>query len=148
MKQVISALVVVLMASAPNVSAQVVRTDTLWRSIVGRLAVSVVNRWDTTPLVGAYAVQVIDGVGGGTLEMPLPHARGAVSRIGRWNDRLIVIVRQQAAVIDLTNVTIVDEFRCASPEFSADGRVVTYHPVSASGEIDSDVATYELGPAQ
>jgi hypothetical protein len=49
-------------------------------------------------------------------------------------------------VIDVTNATIVDEFGCASSEFSADGRVLTYHPVSASGEIDPNVLTYELGP--
>ena len=148
MKHVMSALVVILMASAPTVSAQVARSDTLWHSIVGRRAVSVVNRWDTTPLEGAYAVQVIDDAAGPPAEVSLPQAHGAVSRIGQWNDRLIVIVRRQAVVIDVTNATIVDDFRCASPQFSADGRVLTCHPVSASGEIDPNVLIYELGPEQ
>ena len=149
MKHIIHALVVILMASAPQVSGQASRTDTVWHSIVGRRAVSVVNRWDTTPLEGVYAVQVIDDAAAGpSVEVPLPHAHGSVSRIGQWNDRLIVIVRHQAVVIDVTNATIVDEFRCASPEFSADGRVLFYHPVSVSGEIDPGVLTYELGPDQ
>ena len=148
MKHITQALVVILAASVPHVSAQAARTDTLWRSIVGRRAVSVVNRWDTTPLEGAYAVQMIDDAAGPTVEVPLPHARGTVSRVGEWNDRLIIIVRHEAAVIDVINAAIVDEFRCASPEFSADNRVVTCHSVSASGEIDPNVFTYELGPDQ
>jgi len=148
MKNITYALVVILMASAPQGSPQASRTDTVWHSIVGRRAVSVVNRWNRTPLEGAYAVQVIDDAGGLAVEIPLSHAHGAVSRIHQWNDRLIVIVRQQAAVIDVATATVVDEFRCEFPEFSAEGRVVSCHPVSASGDIDPNVVTHELGLAQ
>ena len=148
MKHITYAVVVILMASAPQVSGQALRTDTVWHSIVGRRAVSVVNRWNRTPLEGTYAVQVIDDAGGLAVEVPLPHAHGAVSRIGKWNDRLIVIIRQQAAVIDVATATIVDEFRCDSSEFSVDGRVVSCHPVSPSGDIDPNVVTYALGVEQ
>ena len=148
MKHIAYAFAVILMASAPQVSGQASRTDTVWHSIVGRRAVSVVNRWNRTPLEGVYAVQVSDDAGGLTVEVPLPHAHGTVSRIGKWNDRLIVVVRQQAAVIDVATATIVDEFRCESPEFSVDGRVVSCHPVSPSGDIGPNVVTYALGVDQ
>jgi len=35
----------------------------------------------------------------------------------------------------------------AVPEISQHGRVVSYHPPSSSGEVDSTVLTYEMGPA-
>jgi hypothetical protein len=99
-----------------------------------------------TPLGGAYSVQVTDEETGLSSEVPLPHAHGAVSRIEAWSGRLMVIVRQRAYVIDIATATLVDEFLCELPEFSADRRVMTYHPVSASGEVSADVVTYELGP--
>ena len=148
MKHVMTVVVVMLVASVPRAFAQAPQNnDTLWHSVAGTRSVSVVNRWQTTPLRGAYSVQVTDEKSGLSSEVALPNAHGAVSRIEAWNDRLIVIVRQRASVIDTATATVVDEFSCELPEFSADRRVMTYHPVSVSGEVSASVVTYELGPA-
>lgn len=148
MKHLAAVVAVLLTTSVPRASGQSPQNnDTLWRSAAGTRSVTVVNRWQTSPLAGAYAVQVTDEETGISSEIALPHTHGAVSRIEAWNDRLIVIVRQRASVIDVATATLVDQFLCESAEFSADRRVMTYHKVSASGEVSADVVTYELGQA-
>jgi hypothetical protein len=133
------------LSAATPVAAQAEHTDTVWRSTVGTRTVTVVNQWETTPLTGTYTVRVLDE-SDTSLEIPLSNARGTVSKIGVWNDRLIVVVRKTASVIDVTAATVVDEFLCDSPAISEDGRIVTYHPVSSTGEVQPTTLTYEMGP--
>ena len=134
-------------ASAATVGAQTLRTDTVWHSTIGARSVTVVNQWDASPLTGAYSVRVVDQETGAASEIALPHARGAVSEIRHWHERVIVIVRKTATVVDVASGAVVSEFLCDSPEFFEDGRIVTYHPILATGEVDPLTRIYELGPA-
>jgi hypothetical protein len=145
MRYVLTVLTAALLVSR-TAAAQTAHVDTVWRSTVGTRTVTVLNQWETTPLAGSYAVRTADETGA-SFDMPLTNARGTVSAIGLWNDRLIVIVRKTAVVVDLATQTVVDEFGCDSPAISVDGRVITCHPVSATGEVQPTTATYELGPA-
>ena len=81
MKHLLSVLAAVLMISVPRASAQSTQLDVLWHSVIGTRVVDVVNQWQTTPLRGAYLLTMTDVQTGAASEVPLPHARGAVSRI-------------------------------------------------------------------
>ena len=79
MKHVLTVIAAIVVTSVPRPTAQSAQTDTLWRSVIGDRVVTVVNHWQTTPLNGAYSVQISDDTGASS-EVALPHARGAVSR--------------------------------------------------------------------
>ena len=140
--------IVLVAASVVGVHAQTLRTDTVWHSTIGTRSVSVVNQWDASPLTGAYSVRVVDQETAAASEIALPHVRGAVSEIRHWHERVIVIVRRTATVVDVGSGSIVAEFLLDSPEFLEDGRIVTYHPILATGEVDPLTRIYEMGPAQ